>query len=310
MIVLLVIAVCVTGIGRYSTWEKNKNYISIAGDIITTWGMFVCCAYIDIYKKTIVDIGLAAVCVSLIMSLFVFLRKINRQEKKRQIVSRRISRIIGIWKMNIAYASLYLLSSLGQAAFTNEVIINSNTETTMVYGDEDCLDANIEVIANMAPDKWSNLNIQEKLYVCQKIINCEARYLGLSHAINVETAELSKNTLGCYSDAQHKIYIDMNYLTNSGGYDVLKTLIHECTHAYQHEQVQVYESLDEETRNLLIFYDASIYMEEFANYVTGKDDFLQYYNQKAEVDARNAEENESSVYIEKIKKYWEIQGVE
>jgi hypothetical protein len=182
-------------------------------------------------------------------------------------------------------------------------VSNSKFDVVKVYGDEHCLDANIDVIADIAPERWQDLSIQQKLNVCQKIINCEGRYLGLSHEIIIGTAELYEDTLGYYSEAKHQIVIDINHLKDSYSYDVLETLLHECAHAYQYDQVALYKTLDEKSRNLLMFYDASIYMEEFADYKDGHDDYEQYSSQKSEIDARKAGKTESLEYISRINEY-------
>lgn len=119
----------------------------------------------------------------------------------------------------------------------------------------------------------------------------------------MSTADLSEGTLAYYSETQHQIVIDLEYLNSSHSYDVLETLIHECTHAYQYEQVALYQKLDEESRNLLMFYDASVYLEEFADYEDGSEDFFLYYSQLAEINARKAGEEEAQEYIERVNEY-------
>lgn len=303
LFVLLLVAICVMGIGIFLTWKRNRSYSSLAENIIMTWSVFVILAYVDLYKNRIIIISLVTAMVSVLMTLFVIGRKIKRQDKKRQIIRKRLRNIITLWRRNITYASLFLLVPLGASIIFNGTILKSNVEVVKVYGDEHCLDANIEVIADIAPERWDDLDVQQKLNVCQKIINCEGRYLGLSHEIAIGIAELSEGTLAYYSEAQHQIVIDIDHLTDSYSYDVLETLIHEVTHAYQYEQVALYQRVDEESRNLLMFYDASIYIKEFANYEDGSDDFLHYYCQKAEIDARKAGKTESLEYIRRINEY-------
>ena len=75
------------------------------------------------------------------------------------------------------------------------------------------------------------------------------------------------------------------------------------THAYQYEQVALYQKLDATTRNLLMFRNVSVYMDEFANYQDGSEDFGLYYSQLSEINARRAAEEESKEYIERVNYY-------
>lgn len=302
-LIWLFIALIVTGIGIFLTWEENRNFLNIVENIIMTWSGFVVLAYIDVYKKRMILVGLITAIVSVLMTILILCRRIIRQDKRRQIIRRRLFNTVTLWRRNITCASLFVMIPLAISVGLRGTYLNSNVEVVKVYGDEHRLDANIDVIADIAPERWVNLDIQQKLNVCQKIINCEARYLGLSHEITVGTAELPEKTVACYSETQHQIVVNIDYLNNLYSYDILETLIHECTHAYQHEQVDVYKTLDETSRNLLMFYDASIYMEEFANYEDGDHDYLHYYTQRIEKDARYAAATQSVEYVNRIEEY-------
>ena len=50
----------------------------------------------------------------------------------------------------------------------------------------------------------------------------------------------------------------------------------------------------------IFFYDASIYAEEFSNYASGKDDFVTYYGQKCEKDARSYGRSAVADYYSRI----------
>lgn len=71
--------------------------------------------------------------------------------------------------------------------------------------------------------------------------------------------------------------------------------------------MELFQKLDKEDRNLLMFYDASVYMEEFADYKDGDENFYAYYTQLAEIHAREAGETESLEYIEAINEYLGIE---
>ncbi len=308
VLVLLGIAVLVIGFGIALTWNWGRNYRSVVENIIMTWCLYVVIAYADVFRKRMMIIAIVTTMITLLMTLMIVARRIRRKDKKKQIIRRRVRNTVALWRRNTAVASLVLLVPIGATVmFNGTVLTSSEVEVIEMYGDEHSLSANIEVISNIEPSRWSKLNMQEKLDVLQKIINCECRYNGISHEVYLGTAELSGSTLAHYDDSKYQIVIDINHLDDDG-YEVLETIIHECTHAYQHEQVELYRSLDEKSRNLLMFWEVSEYMDEFENYIDGSEDPYGYYLQLAEIDARERAEKDSLEYIERINEYLKEQN--
>lgn len=303
----LIISICVVTAGIAISWRRNRNYKNLLENIVLSWGVFACITYMQLYKKWITYTLLIIGAFSLILSMIVLFRRIKRHDKRRKIMIRRIEKVAALCKRNVAAASLVIIAPILVSSIFYGSMLNSKVEATKVYGDEHSLKANIEVIADIEPSRWDKLDIQEKLDVCQKIINCEARYYGLSHEIKVGIADLEEGTWGYYNDSNHQVIIDVQYLENSYSYHVLQTLLHECTHAYQHEQVALYQKLDEKERNLLMYYDVAIYAEEFASYEDGDEDFDAYYMQLSEMHARRAGETDSLEYIKAINEYLGIQ---
>ena len=283
--------------------KGDDYYLSLIENINLTWGMIVIFEYVDVLKNRILNIAVVAAITLVLMTLLVVCRKIKNKSKKRQILIRRIQNIVIIWRRNFAIGSLFLLIPIIVSVLINGTVLNSKTNAVKVYGEEHNFEANIDEFVNFAAENWDKLDIQQKLDLSQKFVNCEAEYLGLSHEIVVGTSALDDRIVAYYSESEHKIVIDIDYLRISHSYSVLDTLIHECTHAYQHELVTVYQSLDEESRNLRLFNEASVYAEEFENYIDYRDDFEGYYNQAVENDARGAGILRSGEYIGRINEY-------
>ncbi len=289
----LIISICVMAVGIAVWWKRNRNYRNLLENILLSWGVFVCITYMEVFKERFTYMLYALVVVSLVLSIIVLFSRIKRKDKRRKIMIRRIEKVAALWKSNAAIGSLIIMFPVAVSSLLYGTVLNSKAEVVKVYGDEHSLKANIEIIADIEPSRWENLTIEEKLFVAQKIINTEARYYGLTHEILVGTDDLSGGTLACYRDSIHQIVIDLGHLEDSYSYYVLSSLLHEVHHAFQHNQVEIYQKLDEEDRNLLLFYDASIYMEEFADYEDGEENFYEYYTQLAEIRAREAGETES-----------------
>ena len=113
---------------------------------------------------------------------------------------------------------------------------------------------------------------------------------------------LEENTLGCYIPNERKIVIDVTHLKNSPVDSVVKSLIHEVHHAYSRQQVEVYEQIPDKYKNMLMFYNAEIYKEEYENYIDG-DDFIGYERQYVERHANMHAEEAVKEYYEAIFEY-------
>lgn len=303
LLVLLLIGVCVMGLGIIFTWKRGRNTKNALQNIIVSWAVYVCILYFELYKKRIFQIGIICAVVSGLMTVLVLARKIKNQDRKKQIVDRRIRNVIFLWRRNITYASLIFLVPLGASLIIKGTIMNSEVKSVKTYGEEHGMDANMEEISCFVPEKWADLDLQQRLNVCQKIVNCEGFYYGFTHEVNVGTADLEEYVCGNYNSAIHQIIIDLDYLKDANSYEVLETLLHECAHAYQHEQVEVYQMVNENYRNLRMFDDIADYAEEFADYQNGSEDFAEYYFQKTEMEARSTGRDISEVYIREINRY-------
>ncbi len=299
---VIVMAICIT-----LTWNRNRNYRNLIENIILCWGVFVCITYMDLYRTRIVYVGIATAVISLLLSILVLFRRIRRRDKRYLIIKRRVENAAILWKRNSAIASLVIMVPVATSSLLYGTVLNSKAEVVKVYGDEHSLKANIEVISDIEPSRWETLSIEQKLLVAQKIVNTEARFYGVTHEILVGTDDLSIGTLAYYRDSTHQIVIDLDHLANGYSYDVLSSLLHEVYHAYTWDLIKLYQKLDEEERNLLIFYDASVYVKEFADYKDGDENFYAYYTQLAEIHAREAGETESLEYIKAINEYLGIE---
>lgn len=303
LLILLVLGIGVMGGGIVFAWEQGRNYVNLTEDIVLSWSVYVIWAFGDIFKTKMMIIGTVTIVVSVILTVIILARRINRQNRKWKIFTRRIWNVIKLWRLNFVCASLIFMIPLSASMMLNGTIMNTKVNTVKIYSDEDSLDANIEMISNIAPERWNKLAIQQKMDVCQKIINSRGFELGLSHEIVLGMADLDDGVLAHYNEARHQIVMDTECLMNTHSYGILEILIHECTHAYQYEQVALYLKADEKARNLLLLYDASVYLQEFLNYEDGSKDFQHYYSQKAEVDARKAGKTDAVVYIQRVNEY-------
>lgn len=136
-------------------------------------------------------------------------------------------------------------------------------------------------------DIWKEMDIGEKLDALQTVADMNRDFLGISHELNVASSNTRESVSGHYSDKSHLITIGLDSLLTDSAQDLVNTVSHEAYHAYQYRLVDQYENADEDSRLLLIYQDAAIYKEEFDQYIDGDDDFIGYYLQSCEMDARD-----------------------
>ena len=135
-------------------------------------------------------------------------------------------------------------------------------------------------------EKWDTISMEEKVSAMQVIANIESRYLGLPHELTLIVSQLPSGTVACYNDRTHHIEIDVEHLEDASPLEILDSICHEAYHAYQYRLCDAYDCLDNEYKTLIDFYDATLYKEEFANYINGEDDMFEYYHQQCEIKAR------------------------
>ena len=85
----------------------------------------------------------------------------------------------------------------------------------------------------------------------QAVANIECRYLGISHELNVVAKDMEQDTiLGSYSDRTHTISVSVKSLMYDNPYELVDTICHE---AYQHCLVDMYNTCDEQYRDLKLY---------------------------------------------------------
>lgn len=161
----------------------------------------------------------------------------------------------------------------------------------------------MDTVLNLQEEKWETLSTDEKLSTIQTIANIEANFFGLPHELTVKLKTLGENTIAHYNDLNHSITLNIDYFDSYSASETLESLCHEAFHAYQHRLCDAYDSVDDASRNLLVFQYIQQYKNEFDNYIRGKDDFGSYYALTCESSAREYAEDGVEKYYNYIEKY-------
>ena len=132
----------------------------------------------------------------------------------------------------------------------------------------------------------------------QVLCNAEKAKLGVKNPIYIKSKAFQSNLLGEFIPTDNTILINAKRLEEDSSYSILTTVTHECYHSYERSLVKLYNSADDDQKNLMAFDRAKRYKEEFANYKDGENEG--YYWQAVEVDAREYSEQAADEYKDKI----------
>lgn len=288
------------------TWKKRRNNLSLFVNIIMPYELYSLISY----RHTAPVLAWSLVAVSLLLSItyvvLILKPKIRAKARKEAIIRARLIRsFLGSRTVTACCLSVMILV-LGVSSFFGILCFSPSTNPTKRTSSQEVTIANnLKVVSQLEEEKWSILSTAEKLNTLQTVANIEVYYLGLPHELNVIIGPLPENTLACYNDRTHEITISIDHLEADSAHDTLDSLCHEARHAYQHRLCDVYDSVSDEQRELLVFYNIQMFKQEFSSYVDGKEDALGYYFQWCESDARSYAQESVIDYYSKIETYLE-----
>lgn len=182
--------------------------------------------------------------------------KIRAKARKEAVIKARLVRSFLGTRTVVACCLSIMVLVLGVSSFFGVLFFSpSENPVNRSSGEGVTIAKNIEVVSLLEEKEWSALSTPAKLNVLQTVVNIETYYLGLPHELNVITGPLPENTMACYKDRTHVITINIDHLEVDQAHDILDSLCHEARHAYQHRLCDVYDSISEEQRELLVFYN-------------------------------------------------------
>lgn len=288
------------GVGVLSTVNRRRNYTSIVANVLMPYEIYAVITYGNIICDSclwmLIAIGLVAV------GVFICVLVLGYLDPRHDIVA---SIFHGVWlsravvsvSLVVAFLPVTMNAFLGNAIFASTEIPRNGIESKVTIAD------NIDTVANLREEVWEGLTLQERIDTLQVVTNIESSYLGLSHELNVGAEPMEESTIAFYTDRNHQIRINIDYLESFSAKEILDAICHEAYHAYQHRLCDAWDSIDEEYRELIAFENVSSYKDNFANYKDTDDDFLAYYLLECEQAARQYAEESVEDYYYKIDYY-------
>lgn len=291
-------------IGTFITCKYNKGSWSLTSLLLIAYGIYTVISYkniIDVRIKIILGIS---TILALIYSILVMARKIRSKRNWSKIIWRRIYKCVYAYQSILAIGMAILICSLGIPALLGNSLIITTTKPVETNDLQNyTINNHIDTVLLLQEHFWQELTVEEKLDVLQIVANIEARYLGLPTKLNVSVNNLEESVLGLYADNTYTIHFDLSHVEHSPASDVLNTCCHEAYHSYQYRLVDVYNSTEDNLKGLRLYKEASRYVNEFNNYVSGNTDFYSYYSQQCEEDAREYAEDAVNDYYSRIDEY-------
>ncbi len=158
-------------------------------------------------------------------------------------------------------------------------------ESTETIGDD------MASISKIREKEWRKLRFNEKVAVCQNIVDIERRYLGIPYRIILHTDKLNDSISGCYSHNLKRITLKTRFVYKASGREILEVVLHEIYHSHQYCILDLYHALGDIDKNLFLFSKAKAYESEFNNYISAEDNNDRYQKQLVEIEA-----NEYAIY--------------
>lgn len=149
-----------------------------------------------------------------------------------------------------------------------------------------------DACAQLTDTGFSALTPQEKIDVLQAICDYESIAVFGCNSAKVCAAMIEDDrTAGYYTNEDQTITIDLEHLKYGDTDDIVRTLLHETRHHYQHRLIDLYRSVEpnltEDNRNMSPFKEAKAFLLNFEDYQEIEwDGYDAYYEQLVERDSR------------------------
>lgn len=304
-LILWIIVITNVLLGIIFNLRNNRNYLSIIINILLPFEIYAILSYFVYFKKwTVITIVITAI-LSFGFALIIFFNNIPKGKFFSKPLFRLLKHIFLKTRVIVAIClcvfiiPLSMNSFLGRDLYEPKSSINVSTENISEW----TIANNMESILLIKPGSWDTLSIEQRLDVLVVLVNIERNYLGITSEIHLSADNLDENTLGCYISNDNKIKLNIVHLKNSPVAKVVHTLLHECYHSYTEQQIEVYNLIPEEYKNMLLFRNAQIYQEEYSNYIDGDDSYYEYASQYCEKHANAYADNAVESYYKAIFEY-------
>lgn len=310
LIVFNLLFISLEATNYFITREKRRNYVSIIASALMPAEMCAVCLYAGVRSVSLwICMGVAGF-LSMFFGYILLSQPIRRQSEKRAIIARRIKCVMMNTRNIAAFCLLFFvgfcifhtLSNAKPVAESTVQAIENNTDA-----EKWTVKNNTETVKLLKDEEWQKLDVDKKLDVLATVVNIENNYLlGGVHPLYIQSIKLEEDLLGTYCESDYIVTISADQLNNGAAEECLNTVLHECYHAYQYMQLEIYQMVPDEYKNMLMLYDASLYKDELGT-ISSKD-YETYITSQTEIKARKYAEAGVLSYYKLIEKYTDEEG--
>lgn len=267
--------------------DRHRSGWSVFTSVVLAFGVCAGITYYAFIRRQIwisVSVGLL---LALGYAVFLLTYRVRDTANRRSVLRQRLKQAYFGTRSILACCAACLLAYLCVSTALGLPVLAPSPEPEAGEDKAEMTVAGqMETVALLEEKTWATLDIGERLRVLQTLADIEACALGLPHELTVCADDLREKTTAHYIDAYHRITVDTGHLEEDDAHSVLRSLCHEARHAYQHRLCDLYDSVSPEQRKLLLFGEARMFKDDFADYVDGYTDEAEYYYQACEIDAR------------------------
>lgn len=311
-LILIVMVVVSVTVNLVFTIRWSRNTVSAITATLLPYGAYAYITYAKYMAKIYRIVLWVAVGICVLVALYIAVAKMNARTKSR-LVFRKVRMTYSVVRFVGAAASVILIICLFCRLYIGGALITPGEKAASAYGEQYTIAANIDTVLLLQEEEWEKLDLDERMDVLQCICDIEGNYLGLDRGIHIYASKLDDNLLGYYNDSASSIQISIDLVESEDPHESLDCVCHEMFHAGQARYVEIYEGLDDEAKRSYFLYNASVYAEEFRDYKNARmsddvSDYLEYYGQWCEQDAREYAYKAVLDYYERINDYFEQHG--
>lgn len=289
------------------TPAKRRSSYNAFFNVILAYIPYFCITYSPVYKKFINAFIITTLVLSVVYLAIVLSQKVKHKQNFKKVIKRRTQFALNGARGIAGVLACCLLASACFCTIFGINLIQSDAPMLESANAEDSeqwtIKNNIDTLKLLQEDEWKTLSVNEKMDVLSIVRNIEVQYLGLPHEVYIAIKNTDDSVLGYYDHKEHTIAINHELICSDDVKETLRTLCHEMYHAYQHNQIEAYKTVDERYRNMAMFSAARAYEKEFNNYISGEDDFWGYILQDSEIMADKYATTSVEDYYQKITEY-------
>lgn len=304
-LILWVVGTAFATIGIALTFKQRRNDTSTLANTLMPFELYAIVTYYRFFPTAVICFSVVSVVLAIVYFCAVLMQRESKSTGNTVRLPKSLRQGLLGGRTIVAVCLMFFVAFLAISSISGHDLYKSDVEPVVSTPEntEWTVNNKIDTVKLLKEDSWSQLDVQEKLDVLGTIVNIEVRYLGINHPITLKSGILEESSLSHYEPKNNCIVISLTHLADSKANEALNSICHECYHAYQHSQVEVYSIIPEEYKNMIMFNDVGDYEKEFNDYEDGSDDITKYFLQKSETNARKYASASVDSYYQLIEQY-------